>query len=91
MFRHSGATKGKVNLAEKNGHIVVTVSDDGKGIDEEVAQQRPESVGVGIAGMRQRVSELGGSLRLSNANPGTIVEVVIPSHRHQAVDMQVIA
>jgi signal transduction histidine kinase len=31
--------------------------------------------------MRQRVTELGGSLRLANANPGTIVEVVIPSRR----------
>jgi signal transduction histidine kinase len=32
--------------------------------------------------MRQRVTELGGSLRLANANPGTIVEVVIPTIRH---------
>jgi signal transduction histidine kinase len=48
-----------------------------------VIQFRPESVGVGIGGMRQRVTELGGSLRLSNANPGTIVEVVIPTIRHE--------
>lgn len=78
MFRHSGARNGVVSLAERNGNILVTVIDDGKGVDQEVAQLRPESVGVGIGGMRQRVSELGGSLRLANANPGTIVEVVIP-------------
>ena len=78
MFRHSGARNGIVSLAERNGNILVTVIDDGKGVDQEVAQLRPESVGVGIGGMRQRVSELGGSLRLANANPGTIVEVVIP-------------
>jgi signal transduction histidine kinase len=60
----------------------VTVCDDGKGIEEQVIQLRPDSVGVGIGGMRQRVNELGGSLRLANANPGTIVEVVIPSRRH---------
>jgi len=47
-----------------------------------VIQLRPDSVGVGIGGMQQRVSELGGSLRLANANPGTIVEVVIPCQRH---------
>src|SRR6202045_3711235 len=81
MFRHSGARNGSISLNENNGRITVTVRDDGKGIEEQVIQLRPESVGVGIGGMRQRVSELGGSLRLANANPGTIVEVVIPSRR----------
>jgi PAS domain S-box-containing protein len=82
MFRHSGARNGSISLAESDGHIKVTVRDDGKGIEEQVIQLRPDSVGVGIGGMRQRVTELGGSLRLANANPGTIVEVVIPSQRH---------
>ncbi len=85
MFRHSGAQNGSVSLAERDGRIVVTVRDDGKGIEEQVIQLRPDSVGVGIGGMRQRVSELGGSLRLANAHPGTIVEVVIPSRRHERV------
>ena len=85
MFRHSGAQNGSVTLVENEGRIVVTVSDDGKGIEEQVIQLRPDSVGVGIGGMRQRVNELGGSLRLANANPGTIVEVVIPSRRHDAL------
>ena len=83
MFRHSGARNGSVRILEKAGNIIVTVSDDGKGIGEDVSQLRPESVGVGIGGMRQRVSELGGTLRLTNANPGTIVEVVIPALRHR--------
>jgi signal transduction histidine kinase len=83
MFRHSGAQNGRVRLSEKEGHVVVAVSDDGKGLEEQVVQLRPESVGVGIGGMRQRVSELGGRLRLANAHPGAIVEVVIPSRRQE--------
>jgi PAS domain S-box-containing protein len=83
MFRHSGARHGSVSLVDKAGDITVRVSDDGKGLDDEVRQQRPESLGVGIGGMRQRVTELGGTLRLSNANPGTIVEVIIPARRQQ--------
>jgi len=85
MFRHSGASNGRVSLKEKDGNICVVVRDDGKGIQEQVVQLRPESVGVGIGGMRQRVTELGGRLRLANANPGTIVEVVIPSKRRELV------
>jgi two-component system NarL family sensor kinase len=83
MFRHSGAHNGVVSLKETEGRIVVTVRDDGKGIEEPVAQLRPDSVGVGIGGMRQRVKELGGALRLANANPGTIVEVVVPCRRQE--------
>ena len=82
MFRHSGAHNGSVSVIERDGRVLLTVRDDGKGIEEQVIQLRPDRVGVGIGGMRQRVSELGGSLRLANANPGTIVEVVIPSKRH---------
>lgn len=89
MFRHSGARNGVVSLIQKEGTILVTVQDDGKGIEEQVIQLRPESVGVGIGGMRQRVTELGGSLRLSNANPGTIVEVIIPTLHHDRTGMTV--
>ncbi len=89
MFRHSGARNGVVSLATKGGNILVTVRDDGKGIDEQVIHFRPESVGVGIGGMRQRVTELGGNLRLANANPGTIVEVVIPTVRHEELGIPV--
>ena len=83
MFRHSGAHNGRVSLVESDGQIVATVRDDGKGIEEQVIQLRPDCVGVGISGMRQRVNELGGHLRLANANPGTIVEVIIPSRRKE--------
>lgn len=89
MFRHSGAHNGNVKILRKDGNIVVTVRDDGKGIEDEVIQFRPDSVGVGIGGMRQRVTELGGSLRLANANPGTIVEVTIPAMRHGMVGVAV--
>ena len=86
MFRHSGARNGRVSVAEVDERIMVTVRDDGRGIEEQVVQMRPDSVGVGIGGMRQRVNELGGRLRLANANPGTIVEVVIPSSQQRLVE-----
>jgi signal transduction histidine kinase len=55
------------------------VRDDGKGVGREITEFRSDSVGVGIGGMRQRVKEFGGEVRLRNANPGTLVEVVMPS------------
>ena len=79
VFRHSEAHKVWITLTQKDGMIVVAVRDDGKGIGQRIAELQPDSVGVGIGGMKQRASEFGGELRLTNTHPGTLVELVIPS------------
>lgn len=78
IFRHSEARKGWVTLVNNEREVTVTVRDNGKGLPEAVLDFRPESVGVGLGGMRQRVKELGGELRLQNSRPGALVQVVIP-------------
>jgi signal transduction histidine kinase len=79
VFRHSEARKVWITLIQKDGSIFVSVLDDGKGIDKKIVDLRPESVGVGIGGMKQRAKEFGGELRLTNADPGTLLELMIPS------------
>jgi len=80
VFRHAEAHKVWINLNQRDGRITVSVLDDGKGIEQKVADLRPDSMGVGIGGMKQRAKEFGGELRMSNASPGTLLEVIIPSH-----------
>jgi signal transduction histidine kinase len=49
------------------------------GITDEIAAFSPENIGVGIGGIRQRIKEVGGELRLKNAAPsGAILEAIIP-------------
>jgi signal transduction histidine kinase len=79
VFRHSQAKTARVTLVQKENSLQLTVRDDGKGVAEQTAQLRPGSIGVGISGMRERARELGGELRMSNTNPGTSVEVLIPA------------
>jgi PAS domain S-box-containing protein len=91
VFRHSQAQTVRINLTQKNGTIGVAVRDDGKGISNKIVELRPDSVGVGIGGMKQRAKELGGQLRLTNLDPGTLVEVEIPYSRairdpHEVMD-----
>src|ERR1700681_919653 len=78
VFRHSRASKACVLLEKKEGEVALSIRDDGVGVPVEISEFRPDSIGVGIGGMRQRIKELGGELLLRNANPGTIVEVMIP-------------
>jgi signal transduction histidine kinase len=78
VFRHSGARRGWVTLSKEQNSVTVIVKDDGRGISEHIEQFRPDSIGIGIGGMRQRVKEFGGELKLKNASPGTVLEVIVP-------------
>jgi PAS domain S-box-containing protein len=79
VFRHAEAHKVWISLNQNDGHISVSVLDDGKGIEQKVADLRPDSIGVGIGGMKQRAKEFGGELKLTNADPGTLLAVTIPA------------
>lgn len=74
--RHARATGVHVELACEDG-TRLTISDDGVGFDP----GRPAAVsgGFGIVGMRERVKQLGGELRIVSApRHGTRVEVHLP-------------
>jgi PAS domain S-box-containing protein len=89
VFRHSKATHSWVALKRSADHVTVEIRDNGKGLEEKIVKLRPGTVGIGIGGMQQRVQEFGGKLRLTNANPGTIVEVIIPA-QEQASDRMLV-
>jgi signal transduction histidine kinase len=79
VFRHAQARTACVTLIQRERSLLLTVRDDGKGLPEPTAQLRPGSIGVGIGAMRERAREVGGDLRMINANPGTVVEILIPA------------
>jgi PAS domain S-box-containing protein len=79
VYRHSGAQNAWVTMKNAGSRIVVTIQDDGKGIEGSISKLQPGSMGMGIGGMCQRVKEFGAELRLTNTCPGTLVEVVVPS------------
>jgi signal transduction histidine kinase len=78
VFKHSEARKVWVNLMQREAQIVVAVRDDGKGIKQRTIDLQPDSIGIGIGGMNQRAREFGGEFRITNLNPGALVEVLIP-------------
>ena len=78
VFRHSEAREAWVTLVKQDNQVVGSVRDNGKGIADGVIEGRPDRIGIGIGGMRQRVKEFGGQLRIYKAVPGTIVEVTVP-------------
>ncbi len=54
VVRHSAASRCEISLREEAGVALLTIADDGRG------GSAPE--GAGLAGMRERIAELGGSV-----------------------------
>jgi signal transduction histidine kinase/PAS domain-containing protein len=77
VYRHAEAHGVEVELAHRGGSISVRIADDGKGIGSLEAD--PGRIGVGIAGMQARVSQLGGDLEISSDGAGTVVLARFPA------------
>jgi signal transduction histidine kinase len=76
VARHADATQVDIRLAREDGRLSLNVQDNGQGITEE---QISASGSLGILGMRERVSLLGGEFLIAGEpNRGTRVSVRIP-------------
>jgi two-component system NarL family sensor kinase len=75
VARHSGARRCAVEVGVAGGQVVISVSDDGRGISPDV----PAQEGVGLASMRERALELGGTCEVTSpADGGTVVRAWLP-------------
>jgi signal transduction histidine kinase len=85
IVKHSGAGNASVIVRREEEKIVFSIEDDGKGFDTtRVADQGPSERGLGLAGMEERVSMLGGSLALrSEPGKGTRISFSIPAREEE--------
>jgi signal transduction histidine kinase len=77
VARHARATHVRVDLAERDGHVEVAVTDDGKGFDT----SRTDGLGFGLTGMRERVELAGGELDIESSTSGTTIHARLPTRR----------
>jgi two-component system CheB/CheR fusion protein len=78
IHRHSGAKKAKIEITQADGTVRLQVSDDGKGLPQGLLSEAPTRLGVGILGMKERLSQLGGELEIISGKKGTTVKAVVP-------------
>jgi signal transduction histidine kinase len=75
VAKHSGARNVSVLLTRKEGGVVAVVEDDGRGLSPDAESGE----GLGVVGMRERVSLLGGRLVLESAGAvGTTLVAEVP-------------
>jgi signal transduction histidine kinase len=68
VARHSGASSARITLRVAGGAVVLAVVDDGRGLS---AARGGNGQTFGLAGMRERIGALHGSVALETAAPGT--------------------
>ena len=81
VHRHSKSSSVDVRFSIDEQEARLEVKDYGKGIDPELLHQFNRSgggAGIGLAGMRERLRELGGRLEVESDGTGTLIRAVIP-------------
>jgi PAS domain S-box-containing protein len=79
--RHSGGSMVDIHLSVDTKGLQLEIKDNGRGIPPKRLRTLMEGdaeAGVGLAGMRERMRELGGSLEIRSGRAGTTVVISIP-------------
>jgi signal transduction histidine kinase len=76
VARHAEATRVEVGLSVDDGHLILNVSDDGRGFEPEKVL---EGKALGLDGMHERAALVGGELTItSRIGGGTLVRLRVP-------------
>ena len=89
VMRHSGSRKAWIRVTRDEEVVQVDVEDEGSGIDAAILARIArggKALGVGIRGMRERLSQLGGRLEISSSSGGMRLLAVLPAESASVPD-----
>jgi signal transduction histidine kinase len=79
VVKHAAATAALIRVGSSDGRVILEVEDNGRGFDPGAF---PEAGHFGLASMRSRATEIGGTLSVtSSPRGGTTVRVDVPALR----------
>ena len=79
IHRHSASKKATIRIARKAETVSLDIQDEGKGIPaEKLVSIQGQNAGVGIAGIRERVRHLRGTVNIQSNPSGTTISVTLP-------------
>jgi signal transduction histidine kinase len=81
VYKHSGSSTAHISLLRERDELTLRICDYGRGFPSEIIASSGNSratVGVGIAGMRERVRQMKGKLEFASGVSGTCITVVLP-------------
>ena len=87
VARHAGDVPAHVEIRVAHGDVILRVSDRGPGFGGQHALARLEAEGhLGLAGMRERITALGGEVRVHSApGAGASIEIRVPASEGSSI------
>jgi PAS domain S-box-containing protein len=79
IHRHAQSSTASITLGLEGGDLRLEIADQGRGIPPGVLHGASGAAGVGLAGMRERVRQLGGRYEIESGNQGTTIRIVLPA------------
>ncbi len=77
VAKHANATTVNIEMSRENGSVRLLIEDDGVGIPAQ--KPNPGRQTFGMAGMRERIGNIGGKMKVtSSRGKGTRIEVIAP-------------
>jgi signal transduction histidine kinase len=81
IHRHSESKTASIYLARNSESVSLEISDEGKGISpEKLVELQSQGSGVGLRGMRERVLQFGGQMKIESTGVGTKISFQFPHH-----------
>jgi signal transduction histidine kinase len=87
VHRHAKSKNAEVRLSQSGNQITLQIRDFGVGIPAEkleAFQSTGSGMGIGLAGMQDRVREQGGKLEIASTPSGTTVTATLPANPAQS-------
>lgn len=79
IHRHAQSKTAQIRMARENARASIEVRDEGKGISpERLAEVQTHGSGVGISGIRERLRQFQGEMKIESNASGTTVYATIP-------------
>jgi signal transduction histidine kinase len=81
VLRHAEARSVDIGISVSRDGVLLEVRDDGRGLTTDSTSERLERAGhMGLAGMRERIGALGGTVRFrGEPGAGALLEVLVPA------------
>lgn len=78
VIKHAGVRSARLEMVDSQEQLRLTISDDGSGFDP-AAVWKMESTGFGLLSIRERLEQMGGSLRIDSApGKGASISLIVP-------------
>ena len=85
IIKHSKATRAEINIEDKEGCLLIAISDNGIGFDRDIINTKD---GLGIAHIEARVELMNGDITIDSVRGlGTTVNIKLPIQKKEKVDL----